>query len=451
MQIKKYISALALAFVLPFTGIAQYDFTADITEGCDSFKVKFTFLSTASLDTVDIFEWDFGNGESSNLRNPDSVLYKIPGSYRVILLYGSNDTNLLENIIIKENYINVSPSLTAGFTHSLVPEIGWYAVSFEHEDQPNVMAGIYEWDFGDGTDSLKRDVVHNYAGPGTYTVRLKVSTPAGCADSSEQVVILTIPAGLPEIIASDTFGCGKVRVKFSLGNVDTDTISTIRWYFGNGDTDNNADPDTIVYDEPGYYDVGIVINGDTAHSVIVKKLIHVQLISPADFTYIDTVTYDTYVLEHTGATDMAAAYTYLWNIAGIGTRTGSREVVKFPAPDTSYLVRLTVSDNFGCVDSGEAIIYVFEELQVQNVFTPNADGLNDFFEISSNESVPLSIKIFTRTGTLVYKAEGYRITWDGRTSWGLELSQGVYYYVLDALSDDPNNQYRKSGFVYLYR
>jgi gliding motility-associated-like protein len=94
---------------------------------------------------------------------------------------------------------------------------------------------------------------------------------------------------------------------------------------------------------------------------------------------------------------------------------------------------------------------VFEELHAQNVFTPNGDDVNDFFEVSSNGSVPLSIRIFTRTGTLVYKAEGYRITWDGRTSWGLELSQGIYYYVLDALSGDPNNRFRKTGFIYLYR
>ena len=53
--------------------------------------------------------------------------------------------------------------------------------------------------------------------------------------------------------------------------------------------------------------------------------------------------------------------------------------------------------------------------------------------------------------TLVYKGEGYTITWDGSTSWGLELSQGIYYYVLDALGDDPDNRFHKAGFIYLYR
>jgi len=125
--------------------------------------------------------------------------------------------------------------------------------------------------------------------------------------------------------------------------------------------------------------------------------------------------------------------------------------VKFPAPDTTYLVKLTVSDNFGCTDSKETSLYVFSELIVQNVFTPNGDNRNDFFTVSSYGSTPLALKIFTRSGSLVYEAEGYTITWDGCTSWGLELSQGIYYYVLDAIGDNPDKRFHKSGFIYLYR
>jgi gliding motility-associated-like protein len=263
--------------------------------------------------------------------------------------------------------------------------------------------------------------------------------------------VLTVPPGLPDIIASDTFGCGEVRVKFSLDNIDADTISSISWDFGNGSTSNLIDPDTVVYSDPGYFDVGVVLNGDDIHGVTEEDLIHVQLLASAEFSFYDTVTYDTYVLEHTGTTDNNAVYTYLWDIGGVGTRNDPREVVQFPAADTSYLVRLTLTDNYGCTNSHEEVIFVFEELQVQNVFTPNGDDVNDFFEVSSNGSVPLSLKIYTRTGTLVYKAEGYRVTWDGKTSWGLELNQGIYYYVLDAIHGDQNNRFSKSGFIYLYR
>ncbi len=455
MLIKKHITAIALAFLLPLAGLAQsgaYDFTADVTEGCDSFKVKFTFISTATVDTITHFGWDLAPGITSYVRDPDTVLYDVPGTYDIILFFGSSADNLLWNEpIIKYNYITVYPSLSAEFTYADTSEIGYYTVSFKHIEQTYSVAGNYNWSFGDGSSSNQENAIHTYPGPGTYNVRLVVSTPAGCIDSTEQTLVLTIPPGLIDIVASDTFGCGEASVKFSLANVDTDTISTISWDFGNGTTSSIVDPDTVHYNDPGFYDVGVVINGDAVHGVTEEDLIHVQLVSPADFTYADTVTYDTFVFEHTGETDNTATYTYLWDFGGISTGDGPREVVTLPASDTAYAVRLTVTDNRGCASSGEAAVFVFEELQAQNVFTPNGDDVNDYFEVSSNGSVPLSIRIYSRTGTLVYKAEGYTITWDGKTSWGLELSHGIYYYVLDALSGDPNNRFRKTGFIYLYR
>jgi gliding motility-associated-like protein len=453
---KTPIISLVLAFLLPFAGIAQsstYDISANVTEGCDSIKVKFTFINNATVDTITTFFWDFGNGESSEVRNPDTVFYDIPAPYTITLLFGSSIENMLESdlTIIKNNYITVYPTISADFTYTDTTEIGYYAVSFKHKDQPYSNAGIYAWDFGDGETSDQRNVIHNYPGPGTYTVNLTVSTLYGCADSLKQVVTLSAPPDMPVIVASDTFGCGEARVKFSLDNVDVGTVSTIRWDFGNGTTSDQVDPDTVVYNIPGYFDVGVVINGDEAHAISEERLVHVQLLSPADFTYRDTITYDTYIFEHTGATDASATYTYSWEIDDIDTGTGKRIQITFPAPDTVYTIRLTVTDNFGCTDSNETSIFIFSELRVQNVFTPNDDNLNDFFEVTSYGSVPMSIKIFTRTGTLVYKGEGYTITWDGRTSWGLELNQGIYYYVLDALADDPNKRFHKSGFIYLYR
>jgi gliding motility-associated-like protein len=450
---KAPIITVVFAFVLPFAGMAQsptYDISADVTKGCDSISVKFTFIDNALEDTIDYFFWDFGNGKSSLLRDPDPVIYDIPMPYSVALVFGR--TIEMNESIIKNDYITVYPTITADFTYTQATEVGYYAISFKHKDQPNTSWGIYAWDFGDGETSDERNVVHNYTGPGSYPVHLSVSTLYGCADSSEQVITLTAPPEMPVIIASDTFGCGEARVKFFLDNVDPDTISTIHWDFGNETTSDKVDPDTVVYNTPGYYDASVVINGDEAHAVSEDSLVHVQLLSPADFTYRDTVTYDYYIFEHTGATDPFANYTYTWDLGGrIRTITEKRIDYKFPVPDTTYLVRLTVTDNFGCTDSKEASIYVFSVLEVQNVFTPNGDNLNDFFEVNSHGSVPLSIKIFTRSGTLVYKGEGYTITWDGKTSWGLELSQGIYYYVLDALGDDPNNRFHKAGFIYLYR
>jgi hypothetical protein len=52
---------------------------------------------------------------------------------------------------------------------------------------------------------------------------------------------------------------------------------------------------------------------------------------------------------------------------------------------------------------------------------------------------------------LVYEGEGITITWDGETASGDKLKTGVYFYVLEALSSDPQKVYTQSGFIHMFR
>ena len=65
-----------------------------------------------------------------------------------------------------------------------------------------------------------------------------------------------------------------------------------------------------------------------------------------------------------------------------------------------------------------------------NIFTPNGDGLNDFFEIPNLppdycESVFASIKIFNRWGNPVYTSNNRAFKWTGQ-----DATDGVYYYLI---------------------
>jgi gliding motility-associated-like protein len=67
---------------------------------------------------------------------------------------------------------------------------------------------------------------------------------------------------------------------------------------------------------------------------------------------------------------------------------------------------------------------------VPNLFSPNADGHNDFFEIPSISLYPdTRLKIINREGVLVYTNDNYDNTWDG-TYNGDPLPEATYYYVL---------------------
>ena len=251
--------------------------------------------------------------------------------------------------------------------------------------------------------------------------------------------------------ASVPEGCTPLKVKFTFVSTATvDTITSYSWSFGDGRTSNLKYPDTIFYNLPGVYTASLVLNGRNDLTISKADLVTVHRTVQADFRYYDTVSYYTYVFVHTDILDNSATYDFLWDFEDVGTRTGRNEIVTFPRVD-SFDVSLTVSDNFGCTSTSEQTVIILEDIKIQNVFSPNGDNINDFFVVSSRGSYPLNIKIFTRSGILVFENEGYTITWDGRTASGQELSAGVYFYVLDALSGDPSNRYSKSGALYLYK
>jgi gliding motility-associated-like protein len=84
-----------------------------------------------------------------------------------------------------------------------------------------------------------------------------------------------------------------------------------------------------------------------------------------------------------------------------------------------------------------------------NVFTPNGDGDNDIFEVTSREGNVVSLKIYTRTGVLVFSIEAKRCCWDGCSLGGQKMANGVYYYTAEVRDLSP--KISKSGFVHLYR
>ena len=88
-------------------------------------------------------------------------------------------------------------------------------------------------------------------------------------------------------------------------------------------------------------------------------------------------------------------------------------------------------------------------LKIPNVFTPNGDDLNDYFEVTTDGSKVYEFSVFTRTGTRIYHSRSPRIFWDGNSLDGIELKDGIYYYVIEELGG--TNTLDTAGFMYLFR
>jgi gliding motility-associated-like protein len=70
-------------------------------------------------------------------------------------------------------------------------------------------------------------------------------------------------------------------------------------------------------------------------------------------------------------------------------------------------------------------------LYVPNAFTPNADGVNDMYEVFGNKKALKFIEfmVFNRWGEMIYKSNDIDFTWDGKYK-GDFVGMGVYTYQL---------------------
>jgi gliding motility-associated-like protein len=89
------------------------------------------------------------------------------------------------------------------------------------------------------------------------------------------------------------------------------------------------------------------------------------------------------------------------------------------------------------------------KLEVPNVFTPNGDQINDYFEVTTDGTTVYEFSVFTRNGTRIYYSHSPRILWDGKSLDGKELKEGIYYFVIE--EEGGTEPFAKAGFMHLFR
>jgi gliding motility-associated-like protein len=122
--------------------------------------------------------------------------------------------------------------------------------------------------------------------------------------------------------------------------------------------------------------------------------------------------------------------------------------------DTSgnYTVTLIAWQNDPlCADTFSIQILVYDSLiiQIPNVFTPNGDGINDIFTITTNQPVSVEYHLFNRWGNVI--AQDTKATTAGSSNFVLPIwdgenySDGTYFYVIRVVHD--GKEYEFDGFL----
>lgn len=243
------------------------------------------------------------------------------------------------------------------------------------------------------------------------------------------------------------------------------------------------DPATVVYvnKSGGFNTWKTVKNNDNTstakpgqellYRIYIRNTGGVQL---SNVTIVDTIPAHTkYVSNATGGVYDATTNTISWVRTTIGVKvkdsvsflvktdndlTGVAQIENIATISTADTSRQTgicdPSADATCTDSPAPAIILVEnkpvnlELVFPNVFTPNGDGLNEYFKIGGLESYTApELYVYNRWGSQVYASTDYHNDWDGN---GGKLNEGTYYYVLKVkTSSDEEKLYK--GWVQILK
>jgi gliding motility-associated-like protein/uncharacterized repeat protein (TIGR01451 family) len=89
----------------------------------------------------------------------------------------------------------------------------------------------------------------------------------------------------------------------------------------------------------------------------------------------------------------------------------------------------------------------FFKLSIANTFTPNGDGINDYFNIVGlNQYAENDLTIFNRWGSEIYRKQNYENNWSGEG-----LGEGTYFYLLKVKRKGSQQSEVFKGWVLLKR
>jgi gliding motility-associated-like protein len=351
--------------------------------------------------------------------------------YRLGIANGSAITSVQCRVYSQPLTITVNPL-------PIVPPIPDQTVCYGNQLILTASGGAtYSWT-GPGLAATSQNplVINNVspANAGIYTV--VAASDSGCTAAPVQVKVSVVPQIIPGISANVAICAGESTQLTATGGIyyrwtpttglDNDTIAspmatplqttTYTAHIGNGGCVDSSKSVTITVNQNPIAQAGSEIYLFQGQSAKLKG----------------SITGDNIV-------------NYYWSPATYLDDPTSLTPIATPPSDITYTLT-AVSATCG-TSTSSVFVRVYQKITIPNTFSPNHDGINDYWNIDKLNTYPESIaQVFNRYGQRVFQSTGYASPWDG-TDNGKPLPAGTYYYIIDL----KNGQPKLSGWVLLLR
>jgi len=407
---------------------------------CEASVVTFNAMAI-NAGSAPIYQWKI-NGinvgtnsptlTSDSLKNGDQITCTVTSSSPCIT-NSTATSNIISVTIIPSVIPSVSISSDVAGPVCFGTPITFTAVPVNGGSNPS-----YQWQInGIGTGQNQPNVTYNNLSDGD-TVKCILTNSASCNTTtiavSNNIIAKIAPQIYPSVVisASSTEVCSGTPVIFTALQSNGGSNPAYQWKLngqtvGSGDTYTNNNlsiNDTI--NCVLIPDINICSNSSQISSnkisVKINALPTFNILPPnPKISKGDTI--------QLSIRDTSNVESYKWTpFVDIDLDNIDNPKV-WPASTQTYT--LEAASKAGCIVRKKVTISVITGLYIPNAFTPNNDGLNDYWGIKGLELYPgCTVKVFSRFGELIYNSVDYRSPWDG-TNKNQQLPEGVYVYIID--------------------
>ncbi len=293
---------------------------------------------------------------------------------------------------------------------------------------PATVGNTYQWTpttgLNSGTGAMP---TVSTATAGTTNYQLTVTSAAGCT-ATDNVTVTINPLPAVSFIADKRVGCAPLEVTFT--NTSGSSSNCV-WDIEGVGVVNGCGPITVVYDNPGVFDVSLTITDNNGCTNSLSEDDYITVYPHVDAAFdVDAIEHSILnpIFHFTNTSENATSYQ--WSFGDGETSAVTNPTHTYAYEEGVYTVTLVADNQYGCPDTARVTISVKPELifYVPNAFTPDGDEYNNFFfPVFSAGFDPYNytLLIFNRWGEIIFESHNTEQGWDG-TYHNEMCKEGVY-------------------------
>ncbi|MBT4727542.1 MAG: PKD domain-containing protein [Bacteroidetes bacterium] len=330
----------------------------DNTQCLSNNSFQFIDESTISPGIISEFNWDAGDGYTSNVQHI-SHSYTQDGSYDVKLALVS-DFGCRDSLIKK---VFVFPMPDAGFSINDDRQClnDNFFVCIDSSTISSGTINSYLWDMNDGKTYVQSSAYHNYANPGTYNIKYKVTSNQGCEDSIvNPVLVYPMPDVKFEINDDDQCINGNSFVFLDKTTISSGTLKDRLWDLDDG---TQASTNNVTHHYNAYNTYKVKLKITSAVGCIDSLVQNVSVNPMPDASFIvdksaQCLNGNLFNFSSSSTIPNGIITVNYWKFGDGGTSSVPNTSHSY-LNDNTFTVKLRVSSQKGCSDSTSSAVIVY--------------------------------------------------------------------------------------------